>query len=333
MNLGEARNPSYLETDKGCVALISSASTFSNFGRAGESRRDIQGRPGLNPLRYHTEIRITNEALQKIKSISESVNAKIAIGPITNKSVVFGKRVGGRFDYVSDRSLDGVRFVESEKPGLFTKPYEPDLQDIIRSIKDARRQADLVILSHHGHEEDGSDRYMPAKFIETYARACIDAGADLFLGHGPHVLRGIEIYKDKPIIYSLGNFLFQIGIMNIQGQDYYDRFHLGNEATYADAYDASNREGKKDWRGWHAFAYEKTNWDSIVAIITFDGRKLENLKLHPATLGFELQRSQRGRPIRASPEDSIRIIDFISKYSSSYGTQIEIENGIGDVVL
>ncbi len=37
----------------------------------------------------------------------------------------------------------------------------------------------------------------------------IDAGADVFVGHGPHVLRGIEIYKGKPIFYSLSNFIFQ----------------------------------------------------------------------------------------------------------------------------
>jgi len=60
--------------------------------------------------------------------------------------------------------------------------------------------ADLVLVTHNGHESDGSDRYKPAKFIETYARACIDAGADAFLGHGPHLLRGIEIYKGKPIL-------------------------------------------------------------------------------------------------------------------------------------
>ena len=37
----------------------------------------------------------------------------------------------------------------------------------------------------------------------------VDAGADLFVGHGPHVLRGVEIYKGKPIFYSLGDFIFQ----------------------------------------------------------------------------------------------------------------------------
>ena len=50
---------------------------------------------------------------------------------------------------------------------------------------------------------------VPAEFIGAFARAMIDAGADLVVGHGPHLLRGLELYKGKPIFYSLGNFIGQ----------------------------------------------------------------------------------------------------------------------------
>ena len=52
-NLGEAREPVYLDTGKGRVALISMCSTFVGWARAGEARRDVKGRPGLNPLRFY----------------------------------------------------------------------------------------------------------------------------------------------------------------------------------------------------------------------------------------------------------------------------------------
>ena len=68
--------------------------------------------------------------------------------------------------------------------------------------------ADIVIVSLHCHES-GANRSVPADFIPIFAKAVIDAGADVFVGHGPHVLRGIEIYKGKPIFYSLSNFIFQ----------------------------------------------------------------------------------------------------------------------------
>ena len=53
-------------------------------------------------------------------------------------------------------------------------------------------------------------------YIEA-AHWAIDQGADLFAGHGPHFLRGIEIYKNRPIFYSLGNFIFQNGTWNYSG--------------------------------------------------------------------------------------------------------------------
>jgi poly-gamma-glutamate synthesis protein (capsule biosynthesis protein) len=317
-NLSEARSPGYLETDKGRVSLISTASSFPNFSRAGGARRDVQGRPGLSPLRYRRELQVTKEDLEELKKILKKINANMAIGPIEEDSITYG------------RGLNAVKFTVSDTPGLYTEPYEQDLEEVKRSIKDAERMSDLVLVAHHGHEDDGSDRFKPAKFLETYARACIDAGADAFLGHGPHLLRGIEIYKGKPILYSMGNFFFQFDVSKFQGQEYYDRYDLGNEATPADAYDAAREQAKeKDWRGWNGFAFEPSFWDSIIAQMEFEGRELQELKIHPATLGFNKQRTERGRPMKASQEDSERILKHIQKYSEPYGTRIKIEENIG----
>ena len=321
-NLSEARSPGYLETDKGRVALISSASSFPSFGRAGEARRDVQGRPGLNPLRYERELRITSESLGHLKTIFNSIGAETAIGPITENSITYG------------RGLRAIKFVESESPGLHTEPYEFDLQGNLASIRDARRMADLVLVTHHGHEDDGSDRFKPAKFIEAYARACIDAGADAFLGHGPHLIRGIEIYKGKPILYSMGNFVFQFDVSKFQGQEHYDRYGLKSESYPSEAYDAAREQAsRKDWRDWHGFAFESAFWDSIMAELTFNGRELTEFTLIPATLGFTNPRTQRGRPMRASHEDSIGILEHISKYSTTYNTQIDVEDDTGIVRL
>ena len=326
-NLGRARSPGYLETEKGRVAMISSASTFPSFSRAGDARRDVQGRPGLNPLRYETEIRITKESLEQLKSILESVGAKATFGPITDNSIKIPKIGYGE-------RLSALNFVESDVAGLYTKPYELDLKGNIRSVEDARRMADLVLVAHHGHESDGSDPYKPAKFIETYARACIDAGADAFLGHGPHLLRGIEIYKGKPILYSMGNFIFHFDVSKFQGQEHYDESNLKDEATPSDAYDADSlQRSEKDWTGWAGFAFEPPFWDGFLADLTFDGTELVEFKIHPVTLGFGSSRTQRGRPVRASHAESIRILEHISEYSSAYGTEIEIEEDVGIVQL
>ena len=66
----------------------------------------------------------------------------------------------------------------------------------------------------------------------------IDAGADVFVGHGPHVLRGIEIYKGKPIFYSLANFIFQNETVLRMPEDSYEEYSLGDGAQPADYLDA-----------------------------------------------------------------------------------------------
>ncbi len=68
--------------------------------------------------------------------------------------------------------------------------------------------ADWVIVTVHNHE-GGATENEPSDHIREFAHAVIDAGADVFTGHGPHQDRGIEIYNGKPIFYSLGNFAFE----------------------------------------------------------------------------------------------------------------------------
>ncbi|MEO8016308.1 MAG: CapA family protein [Pseudomonadota bacterium] len=78
---------------------------------------------------------------------------------------------------------------------------------VLRDIRDARAKyhADLVIpFMHWGWEDEGT----PSERQRMFARRMLDAGADMVVGSHPHVTQGAEIYRGKPIIYSLGNFLF-----------------------------------------------------------------------------------------------------------------------------
>ena len=87
------------------------------------------------------------------------------------------------------------------KPGVAYSDYDRMAGIVGR----AKARCDVLVVSFHGGTELAEDANDIQKAV---AHAAIDAGADLFLGHHPHVLQPIEIYKDKPILYSLGNFLF-----------------------------------------------------------------------------------------------------------------------------
>ncbi|HEX6106681.1 MAG TPA: CapA family protein, partial [Gemmatimonadales bacterium] len=121
-------------------------------------------------------------------------------------------------------SLAGVALI-----GFATYPHSYDLLDIERSaavVDSVRALADLVIVTFHGGAEGAGALHVPDTAeslgreprgeLRRWARAVIDAGADAVVGHGPHVLRGIEFYRDRPIVYSLGNFLTYRGF-NLSG--------------------------------------------------------------------------------------------------------------------
>lgn len=95
-------------------------------------------------------------------------------------------------------------------------PNINDIEGARRLVTEAGKNADLVVVSFHGGAEGTGAQNVPSRNeiflgenrgnLPLFTHTVIDAGADLVLGHGPHVMRGIEIYKDRLIAYSLGNF-------------------------------------------------------------------------------------------------------------------------------
>ena len=130
-------------------------------------------------------------------------------------------------------ALDSVRRGDSltvvALVGFTTYPFAYDLLDVERSaavVDSVRHLADLLVVTFHGGAEGSQALHVsetaeslgtePRGELRRWARAVIDAGADAVIGHGPHVLRGIEFYRGKPIVYSLGNFLTYRGF-NLNG--------------------------------------------------------------------------------------------------------------------
>ncbi|OUN00755.1 MAG: hypothetical protein BAA04_00370 [Firmicutes bacterium ZCTH02-B6] len=320
-NLAEARRPAYLETNAGRVALVAMCSTFNEFNRAGDSRPDVQGRPGLNPLRFETTTYVTAEQMSVLRQLDE----ELELGARDRLRVRLGFR---QPDPEGTLTFLERRFVVGEKPAVVTTPHKGDLEGNLRAVREARRQADWVLVSIHSHEMRGGDLERPAEFLETAARAFIDAGAHAVIGHGPHVLQGIEIYKGAPIFYSLGNFIFQNDTVRHQPADFYERLGLGPEATVADLFDARSQN---DTRG---FPSERHYWETVVPVCTWEDGVLTRLELYPVELGFQKPRPSRGRPYLAGPERAEAIIRHLAALSEPYGTTIRWDpKGVGVVEL
>jgi len=314
MNLEEAREPKYLETQSGRVALISAASSFPMEARAGSARPDIQGRPGLNPLRYTMTIEVPEDAFKNLMNIARVMGLEVK-------------------EDAEELRILGQKFKKSNTYNVKYEINKLDLEGNLKAIRDAKRMADYIIFSMHSHER-GKTIEEPAPFIEEFARKCIDEGVDVFIGHGPHILRGIEIYKGKPIFYSLGNFIFQNDLIRKQPADLYERYGLGWNATPADLYDAREKGLPESiMMGFKWFTDKQEYWESILAYITIEDKTLKEIKLYPIDLCQTMNRANRGRPILATGEKARKILTDIEKRSQKYGTKIKIVDEIGYVEL
>ena len=92
-------------------------------------------------------------------------------------------------------------------PKIVTCPEPDDLAAMVADIAALRPQVDVLIVSVHWgvHFEPATI----ADYQYAYAHAAIDAGADAILGHHAHILKGVEVYRGRPVIYSLNNFLLR----------------------------------------------------------------------------------------------------------------------------
>jgi poly-gamma-glutamate synthesis protein (capsule biosynthesis protein) len=205
---------------------------------------------------------------------------------------------------------------------------EDDVDAITRRLDAAARQADWVLASLRAHEGAAgrdTDRTIP-EFLERFARACTDAGADAFVGHGPHTLRGIEVYEGAPIFYSLGNFLFQTETISRYPAEAYERNDLGPEHSAPDVFDAGQVDDVGQPIG---FLKERHFYESLLPVCQFEDGAVERIDLHPIELGFDRDRPHRGRPRLASGAAAERIVTRLSELSEPYDTAIEFRGDVG----
>jgi hypothetical protein len=197
-----------------------------------------------------------------------------------------------------------------------------DEERILREVRNAANMADYVIVNSHSHEP-GNDSVEPPEWLRVFVKKCLDAGGTTFVIHGPHQVRGIEVYKGKPIFYSLGNFVFQNETIDPMPADHYEQFDLPGTALASDLYDARFKGGTS------GFPSSPVWYESVIAVPTFRGTQVTELKLYPIELGHKAPRSQRGTPRIADQTTSRTIIERLTKLSSAFGTTIRFENGLG----
>jgi len=319
INLAEASQPRYLDTPQGRVALIGVTSTISEWGMASAQRPDVLGRPGANVLRYQAVHKVSSDDFEKLKEIVEQTEV--------NSNRILDEKEGFKKPVVGGYYVGNIRFEPGEEPGTVTTMNQKDAERIVRTIKEAARQADVVLVSHHTHERKGLDKDRPADFARDFAKLCIDSGANAYIGHGPHIWRGVEVYKKRPIFYSLGDFIFQNDSVERQPTEFYDLYDLGVDNTVSDGLDCRSAN---ETRG---LVVDRKVYESALVSFSVTDGEIDEIKLKPLLLGFEHGRSRRGRPQFSDKENGERILNEIAFLSKEFGTEIEVKDGEGKIIL
>ena len=200
-------------------------------------------------------------------------------------------------------------------------PLESDVLTMEDDILLARRRNDLLLVSLHNHDVTHHRAYgiqdtTPPNEEIMYHRA-IDVGADLVLGTGPHVLRGIELYKGRPIFYSLGDFIYQyrtperIPVDLIHQRDI-EMPRPSNVSVF------DLRESREVL-------------ETVLVRMTLNQGKLKRIQLLPVTIDDE--GPLYGVPRLASTKRGAEILALLQKLSAPYGTKITIKGWYGEVQL
>ncbi|MBA3659153.1 MAG: CapA family protein, partial [Gemmatimonadales bacterium] len=194
---------------------------------AGESEKCVRARRPGRCFAFRTPVslalRLAEAGFTHLNLANNHANDYGSFGRWSSQSALawLGLRTYGP---LGDIAIDTVRREQGTTIvgliGFTTYPHSYDLLDLARSaavVDSIRPLVDLLIVTFHGGAEGVSAVHVaaaaeslgtePRGDLRAWARTVINAGADVVVGHGPHVLRGIEFYNGRPIVYSLGNFL------------------------------------------------------------------------------------------------------------------------------
>lgn len=306
-NLAQAAAARFLETPRGRVALVSFASSFTPLSRASDPAGEAPGRPGVSSLRLTRSIVVLPDMLESLRRVRDAL-----------------RNYSHRNEDPSRLVLAEVAYKCGDRVGYSYEAEPRDVADILRNVRRGKQFADFCIATNHGHQP-GTLSQEPADYERSFAHRLIDAGADAYVVHGPHQLRGIEVYKGRPIFYSLGNFIMD-DLRTPVGADMFDAY--GKDPRVDTDPEVTADEMSKGYDDGPGFS-DPIFYESVVTVSKFEQNQLTQLQLYPVELGHSKRLANRGVPRLAASSQAIAILERLQKLSKPFGTKIAIENGVG----
>jgi poly-gamma-glutamate capsule biosynthesis protein CapA/YwtB (metallophosphatase superfamily) len=305
-DLTEARAARLGITPKGTIGVVGMYSVDPSSNPGWTRYTDARDKwPGLNPLHVTPHNIVAAEQMASLRKIRDAAYAHrsevtVPVAPVAanekpDELVLFGTRYK-----VGEKKVGSLTYTIDQR----------DLDGIMRSIRVGKQDADFMVVAIHAHQNSFSyqayshDNSTP-DFLVELAHKAIDNGADVFVGHGVHTLRGIEIYKGKPIFYGVASF-------------------IQHEGPAIEVTDPSRPPAAQQSR-------HPDNKEVLLTASRYEGGKLVEVRLYPADCGIDGTRpvSRAGVPMTPAPEQAQRILKLVQDLSKPFGTTISIEDNIG----
>jgi len=315
-NLAEASAPRYLDTAAGRVALIAVNASFTVDTLAGEQTATVPGRPGINGLRLDKYVTLPKEELALIRKIGE------ASGINAEKQITIAE---GYFPAPkeSEAMLGELKFIAGDECKYVMKCNRTDVERIKRAIYEAELQADYIMVSIHSHQLSGDKKEYPAEFFRELSHELIDAGAHAIIGHGPHLLRPIEVYKNRPIFYSLGDFILELYNVETAPAEFFEKHGVRGDATVRELLETRSAGFTR------GLMCDERMFLSVVPLWEVDGGEMKSLRLLPIMGIMDGNHSEIGLPRVCDPE---RVVKYLGEMSEPYGVRLSAaEDGLIDV--
>ncbi|MDX0506706.1 capsule biosynthesis protein CapA [Sinorhizobium medicae] len=263
-----------------------------DFMYAADADENRPERPGVNRLRLSQLLEVDDLAFEQIRAVRDKIGYT-AIDLANDSQPDDPPRLDPQAEVAIARSV----FKRSDRYGRGVRIDEVDMARNLAAIASAARDSALVIAYLH-HHHWASDWYQLPEWVSGVAKRCIDAGASMFVSHGAPVLQPVEIYRGRPIFYSLGNFIFHV------------------------------RSEKSTWTAAEV-------WESVVGVCSFaSDNSLIDISFHPVVIGGEdgledgvLER--RLVPQLVTGDSAVRILGRLQEQSARLGAHIEISGNVG----
>lgn len=304
-NLNEASKAVYKECKNGRVAFLGVVSTFNAAYAAGPQNEEMIGRPGVAPLRHKAIYELDEKNFNDLRRIALDTG----INNYMNQAIKEG--------YTSDTEylrFGSFEFSKGISNQVHTSPLQEDLIRTQRIICDAKMQSDVVVVSIHSHQFKGTSKTTPTDFCRSFAHECINAGADIVVCHGPHILRGIEQYGKGVIFHGLGDFIFEHESMSALPEEYYRRFGITrqNSTGVAELMNIRSKGGKV------GLITDDKAWESVLVTMVCSSEVL-SITMRPVLI----DRGHKGGLPRFA--NDTRILHYLKELSKEYNCTFEIE--------